>query len=126
MTRVNRAIEKGETQGFMKVLVDAESRQILGAMILGIGGDEAIHSILTAMYSKADGFGVGALDADSSNAFGADSDSVRGFEAARVEVGDAGGRVGQVGCWRSLLKIDRSAYTFMGSAASNLGRPKVR
>ena len=52
MSRVGRAIEKGETAGFMKVLVDAESRQILGAAILGTGGDEAIHCILTAMYAK--------------------------------------------------------------------------
>jgi pyruvate/2-oxoglutarate dehydrogenase complex dihydrolipoamide dehydrogenase (E3) component len=53
MTRVSRAIEKGETQGFMKILVDAHSREILGAAILGVGGDEAIHSILDAMYAKA-------------------------------------------------------------------------
>jgi pyruvate/2-oxoglutarate dehydrogenase complex dihydrolipoamide dehydrogenase (E3) component len=53
MTRVARAIEKGETQGFMKIVVDAETRQILGAGILGVGGDEAIHSILDVMYAKA-------------------------------------------------------------------------
>ncbi|HXR74538.1 MAG TPA: FAD-containing oxidoreductase [Bryobacteraceae bacterium] len=53
MTRVGRAIEKGETQGFMKVLVDADTKQILGAAILGTGGDEAIHCILDVMYSKA-------------------------------------------------------------------------
>jgi pyruvate/2-oxoglutarate dehydrogenase complex dihydrolipoamide dehydrogenase (E3) component len=52
MTKVGRAVEKGESQGFMKVLVDAESKQILGATILGTGGDEAIHCILTAMYAK--------------------------------------------------------------------------
>jgi len=46
MTRVARAIEKGETQGFIKITVDAESKQILGAAILGTGGDEAIHGIL--------------------------------------------------------------------------------
>ena len=46
MTRVGRAIEKGETQGFMKVTVDAETNRILGAAILGTGGDEAIHGIL--------------------------------------------------------------------------------
>ncbi|QMV19769.1 FAD-containing oxidoreductase [Granulicella sp. 5B5] len=51
MTRVGRAVEKGETSGFMKVLVDAENQQILGATILGTGGDEAIHCILTAMYA---------------------------------------------------------------------------
>jgi pyruvate/2-oxoglutarate dehydrogenase complex dihydrolipoamide dehydrogenase (E3) component len=53
MTKVGRAVEKGETQGFMKILVDAGSKQILGAAILGTGGDEAIHCILDVMYTKA-------------------------------------------------------------------------
>lgn len=53
MKRVSRAIEKGETQGFMKIIVDAETRQILGAAILGTGGDEAIHGILDIMYARA-------------------------------------------------------------------------
>jgi pyruvate/2-oxoglutarate dehydrogenase complex dihydrolipoamide dehydrogenase (E3) component len=53
MTRVGRAVEKGETQGFMKVLVDADNREILGAAILGSGGDEVIHGILDVMYAKA-------------------------------------------------------------------------
>jgi pyruvate/2-oxoglutarate dehydrogenase complex dihydrolipoamide dehydrogenase (E3) component len=53
MTKVGRAVEKGETQGFMKILVDAGTHQILGAAILGTGGDEAIHSILDVMYAKA-------------------------------------------------------------------------
>ena len=53
MTRVGRAVEKGETQGFMKIAVDAETRQILGAAILGVGGDEAIHCILDVMYTQA-------------------------------------------------------------------------
>jgi pyruvate/2-oxoglutarate dehydrogenase complex dihydrolipoamide dehydrogenase (E3) component len=53
MARVGRAVEKGETQGFMKVLADAETKEILGASILGTGGDEAIHSILDVMYAKA-------------------------------------------------------------------------
>lgn len=52
MTRVGRAVEKGETQGFMKVLVDAETKLILGAAILGVSGDEVIHSILDVMYAK--------------------------------------------------------------------------
>lgn len=52
MTRVSRAVEKGESQGFMKVLVDAETEEILGASILGVGGDEAIHCIITAMMAK--------------------------------------------------------------------------
>ena len=53
MTRVARAVEKGEPQGFMKVLIDAETKLILGASILGTGGDEVIHSILDIMYAKA-------------------------------------------------------------------------
>ncbi len=53
MKRVGRAVEKGETQGFMKILVDADSKQILGASILGTGGDEAIHCILDVMVAKA-------------------------------------------------------------------------
>ncbi len=52
MTRVGRAVEKGETQGFMKVIVDAGTDEILGASILGTGGDEAIQSILDVMYAK--------------------------------------------------------------------------
>lgn len=53
MTRVGRAVERGETQGFMKVIVDGASEQLLGAAILGINGDEAIHSLLDVMYAKA-------------------------------------------------------------------------
>jgi pyruvate/2-oxoglutarate dehydrogenase complex dihydrolipoamide dehydrogenase (E3) component len=53
MTRVGRAVEKGETQGFIKIAVDAETKQILGAAILGVGGDEAVHSLMDAMYAKA-------------------------------------------------------------------------
>ncbi len=53
MTRIKRAVEKGETYGFMKLLVDAETHQILGAAILGTGGDEVVHSILDVMYAKA-------------------------------------------------------------------------
>ncbi|MFC3692591.1 FAD-containing oxidoreductase [Chenggangzhangella methanolivorans] len=49
MSRVGRAVEKGETQGFMKVVADADTRRILGAAILGTGGDEAIHGVLNMM-----------------------------------------------------------------------------
>ena len=51
MTKVARAVEKDETQGFMKALVDAETKRFLGAAILGVGGDEVVHSILEAMYA---------------------------------------------------------------------------
>jgi pyruvate/2-oxoglutarate dehydrogenase complex dihydrolipoamide dehydrogenase (E3) component len=53
MTRVGRANEKGETKGFMKMIADAETKQILGAAILGVEGDEAIHGILDMMNAKA-------------------------------------------------------------------------
>jgi pyruvate/2-oxoglutarate dehydrogenase complex dihydrolipoamide dehydrogenase (E3) component len=51
MSRVGRAVEKGETQGFMRIVADAETKKILGAAILGTGGDEAIHGILDTMYA---------------------------------------------------------------------------
>lgn len=51
MTRVGRAVEKGETQGFMKIVADPETRRILGAAILGTGGDEAIHGIIDMMHA---------------------------------------------------------------------------
>ena len=52
MSRIARAREKGETQGFMKLLVDAGNRAIVGAAILGVGGDEVVHSVLDAMYAQ--------------------------------------------------------------------------
>jgi pyruvate/2-oxoglutarate dehydrogenase complex dihydrolipoamide dehydrogenase (E3) component len=52
MEDVSRAFEKGETAGFMKILVDAESKEILGAAFLGTSGDEAIHCVIDAMYAK--------------------------------------------------------------------------
>ena len=53
MVRVSRAFEKSETEGFMKIAVDAETKEILGAAILGTGGDEVIHVLLDMMYAKA-------------------------------------------------------------------------
>jgi pyruvate/2-oxoglutarate dehydrogenase complex dihydrolipoamide dehydrogenase (E3) component len=53
MSRVGRAIEKGETSGLMKIIVDRETHRILGAAVLGTGGDEVIHSILDVMYAGA-------------------------------------------------------------------------
>ena len=52
MSRVGRAVEKGETQGFIKISVDAETKHILGAAILGTGGDEVVHVLLDVMYAK--------------------------------------------------------------------------
>jgi len=53
MEDVSRAYEKGETKGFMKILVDRDSKRILGASFLGLSGDEVIHSVLDVMYAKA-------------------------------------------------------------------------
>jgi pyruvate/2-oxoglutarate dehydrogenase complex dihydrolipoamide dehydrogenase (E3) component len=53
MEDVSRAFEKGETDGFMKILVDAETKQILGASFLGCSGDEVVHCVLDTMYAKA-------------------------------------------------------------------------
>ena len=53
MIKVSRAFEKAETQGFIKICVDKETKQILGAAILGVGGDEVIHVLLDIMYAKA-------------------------------------------------------------------------
>ncbi|MCZ6710915.1 MAG: pyruvate/2-oxoglutarate dehydrogenase complex dihydrolipoamide dehydrogenase, partial [Gammaproteobacteria bacterium] len=52
MSRVGRAREFGDTRGFMKVLIDAETQEILGAAILGMNGDEAVHSLLDVMYAR--------------------------------------------------------------------------
>jgi pyruvate/2-oxoglutarate dehydrogenase complex dihydrolipoamide dehydrogenase (E3) component len=52
MTRVARAVEKGETHGFLKIHVEESSKRILGAALLGVGCDEAVHSLIDAVYSK--------------------------------------------------------------------------
>ncbi len=52
MTRVSRAIEKGETHGFIKIIADAETHEILGATIFGTGGDEAIHGVIDMMHAR--------------------------------------------------------------------------
>jgi pyruvate/2-oxoglutarate dehydrogenase complex dihydrolipoamide dehydrogenase (E3) component len=53
MARVGRAVEKGEAQGFMKAIVDADTRELLGAAILGLNGDEVVHTLLDVMYARA-------------------------------------------------------------------------
>ncbi len=53
MADVARAIEKGETAGLMKLVVDGDTKEILGAAVMGPGGDEAIHCVLDLMYAKA-------------------------------------------------------------------------
>lgn len=52
MTRVSRAVEKGETLGFLKICVEQSSRRILGASLLGVGADEAVHSLVDAVYAR--------------------------------------------------------------------------
>jgi len=53
MERVSRAFERGETQGFMRILVDRETKQILGASLLGLSADEVIQDVVDLMYAKA-------------------------------------------------------------------------
>lgn len=53
MSRISRAKEKGETNGFMSALIDADTNKIVGACILGVGGDEIVSSILNIMYADA-------------------------------------------------------------------------
>jgi pyruvate/2-oxoglutarate dehydrogenase complex dihydrolipoamide dehydrogenase (E3) component len=53
MSKVARAKEKGETNGFMQIIINSKNDQILGACVLGVGGDEIISSILNMMYAKA-------------------------------------------------------------------------
>jgi pyruvate/2-oxoglutarate dehydrogenase complex dihydrolipoamide dehydrogenase (E3) component len=53
MGRVSRAFERGETEGFMRILIDRDSKQIVGASLLGLNADEVIHEILDLMYAKA-------------------------------------------------------------------------
>jgi pyruvate/2-oxoglutarate dehydrogenase complex dihydrolipoamide dehydrogenase (E3) component len=52
MTRVSRAVEKGETRGFLKIYVEASSKRILGASLLGTGADESVHSLIDAVYAR--------------------------------------------------------------------------
>lgn len=52
MTRVSRAVEKGETLGFLKICVEASSGRILGASLLGVGADEAVHSLIDAVVER--------------------------------------------------------------------------
>jgi len=52
MEDVSRAYERGETRGFMKILVERDTAQILGASFLGLSGDEVVHAILDLMYAK--------------------------------------------------------------------------
>ncbi len=52
MANIGRAVEKGQTDGFMKVLVDADTKEILGAAIIGLNGDEVVHSITDIMYAR--------------------------------------------------------------------------
>ena len=84
MTRVGRAVEKGETQGFMKVVVDAETEQILGAAILGVGGDEVVHDILDVMTAEAALHRDLAHDAHPPDGQRAGADDAAGARAPRL------------------------------------------
>ena len=75
MTRVGRAVEKNETQGFMKLIADAETQRILGAAILGMNGDEAIHGVLDLMNADQPYTTLAMGGADSSHRIGAAADA---------------------------------------------------
>ena len=97
MSRVGRAVERGESKGFMKVIVDTQSKRILGAAILGASGDEAIHSLLDAMYADAPVHDGDTCGTHSSDGGGADPDGSGRSEArlGALELGwglGAGGR----------------------------------
>ena len=85
MARVGRAKERSETQGFMKILIDAETKRILGASLLGICGDEIIHSLLDAMYADGPVHGDPARHAHSSHGYRADPDNVGRLAAVELE-----------------------------------------
>ena len=80
MTRVGRAVEKGETQGFMKVVADAATRQILGAAILGVGGDEAIHGVVDMMNVACHARRLHSRRPHPSHGLGADPNGLGGHE----------------------------------------------
>ena len=82
MEDVSRAFEKGETQGFMKILVDAETKQILGASILGVGGDEVIHSHSRPDVRQGALHGDAARRAHPPDGVGAAPDHARRSQAA--------------------------------------------
>ncbi len=88
MTRIGRAREAGETQGFMKVLVDADSKELLGAAILGLNGDEIVHSLLDVMYAAQALHHHPARGAYPSDGDRARADAAWAAEAARARRGN--------------------------------------
>ena len=84
MARIGRARERSETQGFMKVLVDADTKRILGANILGIGGDEVVHSLLDVMYADAPYTVIPTGGAYPSDGEGVDSNHAGGSQTTRI------------------------------------------
>ena len=113
MTRVGRAVEKGETRGFMKVVVDADTQRILGAAILGIGGDEAIHGILDMMNAGLPCDGAALGGAHPSDGLGAHPDRCSAIFGRRHE------------CPRTPLAASRRRYGVSGRvvAPPARGRP---
>jgi pyruvate/2-oxoglutarate dehydrogenase complex dihydrolipoamide dehydrogenase (E3) component len=74
MKDVMRAYERGETKGFMKILIDRDNKQILGASFLGLEGDEVIHCVLDIMYAQGALHSDTTRDAHSSHSVGVYSD----------------------------------------------------
>ena len=86
MEDVSRAFEKGETHGFMKILVDKETKQFLGAAFFGLNGDEVVHTVLDQMYAKAPYTRDGARDAYPSDRDRAAADHAAGAAGVGVAV----------------------------------------
>ncbi len=117
MTRVGRAIEKGETNGLMKIVVDAQSQEILGAAVFGTGGDEAIHCVLDTMYAKAPYPVLQTRDAHPSDGLGAHSDDSRRARASGIVT------VTRLGSRRARLGSTDLIVSRMGLGLAALGRP---
>ena len=84
MTQVGRAVERGETKGFMKIVADADSKEILGAALLGASGDEVVHGILDVMYAKAPYTVMQTNGADPPDGLGTLADSDRRDEIDQI------------------------------------------
>jgi pyruvate/2-oxoglutarate dehydrogenase complex dihydrolipoamide dehydrogenase (E3) component len=82
MQRVGRAREAGETQGFMKVLVDADTQRILGAAILGMNGDEVVHALLDVMAADQPYTVISRADAHPPDGVGTGADAAATAAAA--------------------------------------------
>ena len=123
MTRVGRAVEKGETQGFMKVVADAETRKILGAAILGTGGDEAIHGVIDIMNADAHAGRPALGCAYPSDSFRALSHAAPRLEACVIASNKLTAVLAQESTMQRRAFLKQSTLAVAGAAAGALGVP---